>query len=138
MLAHPRALFGLSDAGAHVGTLCDASFTTFMLTHWARDRARDKLALSQAVQMMTRRNAQFLGLSDRGVIAVGMRADLNLIDPARLSMGPPELVRDLPAGGKRFLQKAQGYVGTWVNGERVQSEGYITAARPGRLVRMGS
>lgn len=121
-----------------MGALCDASFTTFMLTHWVRDRARDKLALSQAVQMMTRRNAQFLGLSDRGVIAVGMRADLNLIDPARLSMGPPELVRDLPAGGKRFLQKAQGYVGTWVNGERVQSEGYITAARPGRLVRMGS
>ena len=138
MLAHPRALFGLSDAGAHVGTVCDASFTTFMLTHWVRDRARDKLALSQAVEMMTRRNAQYLGLSDRGVIAVGMRADLNLIDPMQLSMGDPKLVRDLPAGGKRFLQKAQGYVGTWVNGERVQIEGEITPARPGRLVRMGS
>ena len=137
MLAHPRALFGLSDAGAHVGTVCDASFTTFMLTHWVRDRARNKLPLAQAVEMMTRRNARYLGLNDRGVIAVGMRADLNLIDPARLSMGTPELVRDLPAGGKRFLQKAQGYIGTWVNGERVQREGEITTARPGRLVRMG-
>ena len=137
MLAHPRALFGLSDAGAHVGTVCDASFTTFMLTHWVRDRARDKLPLAQAVEMMTRRNARYLGLNDRGVIAVGMRADLNLINPVRLSMGTPELVRDLPAGGKRFLQKAQGYIGTWVNGERVQSEGEITTARPGRLVRMG-
>ena len=137
MLAHPRALFGLSDAGAHVGTVCDASFTTFMLTHWVRDRARNKLPLAQAVEMMTRRNARYLGLNDRGVIAVGMRADLNLIDPARLSMGTPELVRDLPAGGKRFLQKAQGYIGTWVNGERVQREGEVTTARPGRLVRMG-
>ena len=137
MLAHPRALFGLSDAGAHVGTVCDASFTTFMLTHWVRDRARNKLPLAQAVEMMTRRNARYLGLNDRGVIAAGMRADLNLIDPARLSMGTPELVRDLPAGGKRFLQKAQGYIGTWVNGERVQREGEITTARPGRLVRMG-
>jgi N-acyl-D-aspartate/D-glutamate deacylase len=137
MLAHPRALFGLSDAGAHVGTVCDTSFTTFMLTHWVRERAKDKLPLAQAVEMMTRRNARYLGLNDRGVIAVGMRADLNLIDPVRLSMGTPELVRDLPAGGKRFLQKAHGYIGTWVNGERVQSEGAITSARPGRLVRMG-
>ncbi len=136
MLAHPRALFGLSDAGAHVGTVCDASFSTFMLTHWVRDRAKDKLPLAQAVEMLTRRNARYIGLKDRGVIAPGLRADLNLIDPARLSMGTPELVRDLPAGGKRFLQKAQGYVGTWVNGLRVQSEGEITAARPGRLVRM--
>jgi N-acyl-D-aspartate/D-glutamate deacylase len=87
--------------------------------------------------MMTRRNAEYLGLLDRGFIAVGLRADLNLIDPVRLSVGTPKLVRDLPAGGKRFLQKAQGYVGTWVNGERVQSDGDITAARPGRLVRMG-
>ncbi len=137
MLTHPRALAGLSDAGAHVGTVCDASFTTFMLTHWVRDRANGKLLLAQAVEMMTRRNARYVGLADRGEIAVGLRADLNLIDPVRLSMGTPALVRDLPAGGKRFMQKAIGYVGTWVNGERVQSEGSITAARPGRLVRMG-
>ena len=138
MLAHPRGLFGLSDAGAHVGTVCDASFTTFMLTHWVRDRAKDKLSLAQAVEMMTRRNARYLGLNDRGLIAVGLRADLNLIDPERLSMGTPKLVHDLPAGGKRFVQKAQGYIGTWVNGERVQSNAEITAARPGRLVRMGA
>ncbi len=137
MLAHPRALFGLSDAGAHVGTVCDASFTTFMLTHWVRDRAQGQLPLAQVVQMMTQRNAQYIGLNDRGEIKVGLRADLNLIDPARLSIGQPALVHDLPAGGKRFLQKAHGYVGTWVNGEQVQCEGQITAARPGRLVRMG-
>ena len=137
MLAHPRALSSLSDAGAHVGTVCDASFTTFMLTHWVRERTRDPLLLEQAVEMLTRRNARYLGLSDRGVIAPGLRADLNLIDPARLSMGLPQLVRDLPAGGKRFVQRAKGYVGTWVAGEQVQAEGVISAARPGRLVRMG-
>ena len=137
MLTHPRALAGLSDAGAHVGTVCDASFTTFMLTHWVRDRVLGKLTLARAVEMMTRRNARYVGLADRGEIAIGLRADLNLIDPARLAMGTPQLVRDLPAGGKRFMQKAIGYVGTWVNGERIQSEGTITAARPGRLVRMG-
>ena len=137
MLAHPRALSSLSDAGAHVGTVCDASFTTFMLTHWVQERTRDPLLLEQAVEMLTRRNARYLGLSDRGVIAPGLRADLNLIDPALLSMGLPQLVRDLPAGGKRFVQRAKGYVGTWVAGEQVQAEGVISAARPGRLVRMG-
>jgi N-acyl-D-aspartate/D-glutamate deacylase len=120
-----------------VGTVCDASFPTFLLTHWVRDRGHDPIALETAVEMLTRRNAQDLGLSDRGVIAPGMRADLNAIDPARLSVGVPRLVRDLPAGGKRFVQKAEGYVATWVAGEQVQREGEITAARPGRLVRMG-
>ena len=137
MLAHPRALSGLSDAGAHVGTVCDASFSTFMLTHWVLGRADDKLSLAQAVEMMSSRNARYLGLQDRGLIAPGLRADLNLIDPQRLAMGTPALVRDLPAGGKRFLQKAQGYVTTWVAGVAVQNEGEITAHRPGRLVRMG-
>ena len=137
MLGHPRALAGLSDAGAHVGTVCDASFSTFMLTHWVRDRASDKLPLERAVEMMTRRNARYLGLSDRGVIAVGQRADLNVIDPQRLGMGAPKLVHDLPAGGKRFLQKGVGYLGTWVAGQRVQHDGAITSARPGRLVRLG-
>ncbi|MDP1654937.1 amidohydrolase family protein [Rhodoferax sp.] len=137
MLAHPRALASLSDAGAHVGTVCDASFTTFMLTHWVRDRAHDKLPLAQAVEMLTRRNARYLGLNDRGVIAPGLRADLNVIDPQRLSVGTPALVRDLPAGGKRFVQKAQGYVGTWVAGHCVAREGAITSQRPGQLVRMG-
>ena len=137
MLAHPRALSSLSDAGAHVGTVCDASFTTFMLTHWVRDRGKDPIALETAVEMLTRRNAQYLGLTDRGVIAPGLRADLNAIDPAKLSVGVPELLRDLPAGGKRFVQRAQGYVATWVAGEQVQTQGVVTEARPGRLVRMG-
>jgi N-acyl-D-aspartate/D-glutamate deacylase len=137
MLEHPRALAGLSDAGAHVGTVCDASFTTFMLTHWVRDRATDKLPLERAIEMMTSRNARYLGLTDRGTIAVGQRADLNLIDPQRLSVGVPALVRDLPAGGKRFLQKGVGYLGTWVAGQAVQRDGDITLARPGRLVRAG-
>ena len=136
MLEHPRALAGLSDAGAHVGTVCDASFPTFMLTHWVRDRAAGRLPLERAVEMLSSRNARYLGLADRGVIAAGRRADLNVIDPQRLRLTVPQLVRDLPAGGKRFLQRAEGYVGTWVGGEAVQREGVVTAARPGRLVRV--
>ncbi len=137
MLQHPRALFALSDSGAHVGTVCDASFTTFMLTHWVRDRAGDKLGLERAVEMLSGRNASYLGLQDRGRIAPGQRADLNLIDPQRLSVGVPKLVRDLPAGGRRFLQKGEGYIGTWVEGVAVQRDGRVSDARPGRLVRLG-
>lgn len=136
MLGHPRALSGLSDAGAHVGTVCDASFTTFMLTHWVQGREKDKLPLETVIEMLTQRNAKYLGLKDRGVLKVGMRADINAIDPQQLSVGLPQLVRDLPAGGKRFLQKAKGYVATWVAGELVQHKGEITSARPGHLVRM--
>ncbi len=140
MLQHPRALAGLSDAGAHVGTVCDASFSTFMLTHWARDRsdaAGGRLPLPQVVQMLSSRNADYLGLADRGRVWPGQRADLNLVDPARLAVGTPRLVRDLPAGGRRFLQQAQGYLQTWVNGCAVQADGVVTPARPGRLVRLG-
>ena len=136
MLDHPRALSGLSDAGAHVGTVCDASFTTFMLTHWVQGREKDTLPLETVIEMLTQRNAKYLGLKDRGVLKVGMRADINAIDPQQLSVGMPQLVRDLPAGGKRFLQKAKGYVATWVAGELVQHKGEITSARPGHLVRM--
>jgi N-acyl-D-aspartate/D-glutamate deacylase len=120
-----------------VGTVCDASFTTFMLTHWVRDRAGDRLGLERAVEMLSGRNARYLGLHDRGRIAPGQRADLNLIDPQRLSVGVPKLVRDLPAGGRRFLQKGEGYLGTWVAGVSVQRGGAISGERPGRLVRMG-
>jgi N-acyl-D-aspartate/D-glutamate deacylase len=136
MLEHPRALSGLSDAGAHVGTVCDASFTTFMLTHWVQGRGQNTLPLETVIEMLTRRNARYLGLQDRGVLAVGLRADINAIDPQKLSVGLPQLVRDLPAGGKRFMQKAQGYVATWVAGQQVQRAGEMTQARPGRLVRM--
>ncbi len=138
MLEHPRALAGLSDAGAHVGTVCDASFSTFLLTHWVRDRASGRLPLEHAVHLLSGRNADYLGLADRGRIAVGLRADLNLIDPQRLAVGTPRLVRDLPAGGRRFLQKGEGFLRTWVAGRCVQQDGAITAERPGRLVRCGA
>jgi N-acyl-D-aspartate/D-glutamate deacylase len=136
MLGHPRALSGLSDAGAHVGTVCDASFTTFMLTHWVQGRSKDAMPLETAVEMLTSRSAKYLGLTDRGTIAPGLRADLNAIDPHGLSVGLPQLMRDLPAHGKRFVQRASGYAATWVAGEQVQRHGEITNARPGQLVRM--
>jgi len=137
MLEHPRALAGLSDAGAHVGTVCDASFSTFMLSHWVQGREGSRLSLERVVELMSGRNARYLGLADRGRIETGLRADLNLIDPARLRPGTPRLVRDLPAGGKRFLQKAEGYLGTWVAGRPVQRDGQVSGERPGRLVRLG-
>jgi N-acyl-D-aspartate/D-glutamate deacylase len=137
MLAHPRALYGLSDAGAHVGTICDASSSTFLLSHWARDRKDGRLSPQAAVQMLSHRSASYLGLHDRGLIAPGRRADLNLIDPQRLAVGSLRIVRDLPAGGRRFLQKGEGYLRTWVAGRCVQQEGQVTDQRPGRLVRMG-
>ncbi len=140
MLTHPRALLGLSDAGAHVGTVCDASFSTFMLTHWVQgmQKADDprQMALPAVVHMLTQKQAVYLGLKDRGVLQVGMRADINVIDPAKLALGIPELVRDLPAGGKRFVQKAEGYVGTWVAGQCVIRDGEMTRHKPGKLVRM--
>jgi N-acyl-D-aspartate/D-glutamate deacylase len=132
MLSHPRALVGLGDAGAHVGTVCDASFPTFMLTHWVRDRAAGRLPLERAVEMLSSRNARHLGLGDRGLVASGRRADLNVIDPQRLRLTVPQLVRDLPAGGKRFLQRATGYRATLVRGEIIADDGRVTAARPGR------
>jgi N-acyl-D-aspartate/D-glutamate deacylase len=138
MLAHPRALAGLSDAGAHVGTVCDASFSTFLMTHWVQRRPAGRLPLERAIEMLTRRNARYLGLADRGTVAVGQRADLNLIDPQRLAVGAPRLVRDLPAGGRRFLQQADGYLATWVAGGTVQRDGQVTGDRPGRLGRAGA
>ena len=138
MLTHPRALFGLSDAGAHVGTICDAGATTFMLSHWVRDRAAGRLPVEQVVEMLTRRNARHVGLQDRGVITPGMRADFNLIDPTCVAPERPQIVRDLPAGGRRLLQTSRGYLGSWVAGEAVIRNGDITPARPGRLVRSGN
>lgn len=136
MLTHPAALPGLSDGGAHVGTICDASFPTFMLTHWARDRA-EGLPLERVVQMMSRDTSRFLGLLDRGTVEVGARADLNIIDHATLSLGKPRLVEDLPGGGKRMLQGARGYRYTLVGGVVTIESDALTGARPGRLVRMG-
>ncbi|MEY2625912.1 MAG: D-aminoacylase [Gammaproteobacteria bacterium] len=137
MLDHPRALYGLSDSGAHVGTICDASSSTFMLSHWARDRSEGRLAPERVIEMLSRRNARHIGLHDRGEIAPGMRADFNLIDPLRVAPAVPHLVRDLPAGGKRLLQTSHGYLGTWVAGTAVVRDGHITRERPGHLVRLG-
>jgi N-acyl-D-aspartate/D-glutamate deacylase len=136
MLTHPRALVGLGDGGAHVGTVCDASMPTFLLTHWARDRARG-IPLERVVQMQAHDTARFIGLTDRGTIEVGMRADLNVVDLAHLALLRPVMQRDLPAGGRRLVQRAEGYRATLVAGEVIVEGGAFTGARPGRLVRMG-
>jgi len=137
-MRHPKALPGLSDGGAHVGTICDASFPTYLLAHWTRDRlARGKpgITLPRAVQMLTADAADYLGLSDRGRIAVGQKADLNIIDYKALSLGVPVMVKDLPAGGQRLLQPVTGYKAVIVSGEAVVKDDKLTAARPGKLVR---
>jgi N-acyl-D-aspartate/D-glutamate deacylase len=138
MLTHEAALPGLSDGGAHVGTICDASFPTFLLSHWGRDRDRGRIPLERLVQMQTRDTARFVGLTDRGVVAPGLRADVNVIDFNALRLLPPRLVRDLPAGGKRLMQRATGYVATLVAGEPIVEGGALTGARPGRIVRSRS
>jgi N-acyl-D-aspartate/D-glutamate deacylase len=135
MLTHPNALLGLSDGGAHVGTICDASFPAYLLSHWTRDRAEQRIDVSRAVQMLTADAADYLGLQDRGRIALGLRADLNVIDYDELSLRQPRMVRDLPAGGQRLLQPAKGFRATMVAGQRVIENDVVTDARPGRLVR---
>ncbi|MEZ5167433.1 MAG: amidohydrolase family protein [Acidimicrobiales bacterium] len=135
-LTHPRAVIGLSDGGAHCGLICDASLPTTMLAHWTRDRTRgEQLPLEWVVRKQTKDTAELFGLKDRGTIEVGKRADLNVIDYERLNLRTPELVHDLPAGGRRLIQAAEGYVATIVAGEVTRREGVDTGARPGRLVR---
>ncbi len=139
MLQHPKALPGLSDGGAHVGTICDASFPTYLLSYWTRDRVNKGQAgikLSRALQMLTADGADYLGLKDRGRIEVGKKADINVIDYDALSLGVPKMVQDLPAGGQRLLQPVSGYRATFVSGEQVIENDQVLAARPGRLVRM--
>ncbi|HUF33426.1 MAG TPA: amidohydrolase family protein [Acidimicrobiales bacterium] len=135
MLADPNAVPGLSDGGAHVGTICDGSFPTTLLTLWGRDRDRGQLGLPLLVARQCRDTAATVGLHDRGVLAPGYRADINVIDHERLTMRAPEMHFDLPAGGKRLLQRAEGYLHTIVAGEGVYEDGEATGARPGRLVR---
>lgn len=138
MLHHPLAIPALADGGAHCGTICDASMPTFFLMHWVRDRAAGRFALERAIELLTSVPADFAGFSDRGRIAVGKRADLTLFDLEALSLDAPRLVRDLPAGGQRFLQDAHGYLATFVRGVQVSSHGKLTDARPGRVVRLTS
>ena len=136
MLTSPNAMFGLSDAGAHCNSICDGSFPTTAITHWTRDRTRgDRLSLEFVVHQQTQRTAQHVGWTDRGVITPGMLADLNIIDLDRLTLHPPELIADLPAGGTRLMQAAEGYVATIKRGQVIAEHGALTGARPGRLQR---
>ncbi len=135
MIRHSDTVLGLSDGGAHLGILCDSSQPTHLLTHWVRDRDRDRLPLTSAIRALSRDTARAVGLHDRGEIALGMRADLNVIDFDRLSLSAPFITYDLPAGGRRLRQPAQGYVATITAGQVISRDGIDTGARPGRLVR---
>ena len=136
MLTDPHTICGVGDAGAHVGTICDASYPTYLLTHWGRDRTRgERLPLEFLVNKQTRRTAETYGLLDRGLLQPGYKADFNVVDFERLSVGTPELIRDLPAGGKRLVQRPQGYSHTFVSGLEVAQGGEPTGERPGRLIR---
>jgi N-acyl-D-aspartate/D-glutamate deacylase len=135
MLAHPFTVPGLGDGGAHLGTICDASFPTTLLALWGRDRDRGRLALPYLVQQHTRDTARTVGLLDRGVLAPGYRADVNLIDFDALTARRPEIVHDLPAGGKRLVQGAEGYVATIVAGQVTYEGGQAAGPLPGHLIR---
>jgi len=135
MLRHPASVPGLSDGGAHVGTICDVSFPTTLLQWWGRDRPHGRIPLETLIAKQCRMTAETVGLTDRGVLAPGKRADLNVIDFDGLRLHAPEVVADLPAGGKRMLQRADGYAHTFVAGVEIMADGESTGATPGRLVR---
>ncbi|MCP5058148.1 MAG: amidohydrolase family protein [bacterium] len=136
MMLHESSVFGLSDGGAHCGLICDASMPSFLLTHWVRDRERgERIPLEVVVERQTRRTAAFYGMEDRGTVAPGMRADVNLIDFDALHLHAPEMVYDLPAEGRRLIQKVDGYRYTIKNGEIIYEDGEPTGTLPGGLVR---
>ena len=136
MILHKDTVMGLGDGGAHVGTICDASFITSLLTHWGRDRSRGEgIDLPTLIKCQSSDTAQAVGLTDRGTLQVGMRADVNIIDFDNLNVRLPEMVNDLPAGGARLQQRADGYQMTIVNGQSTYNDGEATDALPGRLVR---
>jgi len=135
MLTHPNTVPGLSDGGAHVGTISDASFPTTLLAHWGRDRSRGRIDLPLLVARQCRATAAAVGLLDRGVVAPGYRADLTVVDPSTVRVRRPQMVADLPAGGHRLLQGADGYLHTFVAGIETYAAGQATGARPGRLIR---
>jgi len=136
MMLHPRTVLGLSDGGAHCGLICDASMPTYLLTHWARDRKRgERIPLEQVVRLQTGNTASVYGFSDRGTIEPGKKADLNLIDFDALHLHAPEMVFDLPAKGRRLIQRVDGYRATIVAGEVTFEDGESTGAMPGKLVR---
>ena len=135
LIRRDDVVLGLGDGGAHYGMICDASYPTFVLAHWARDRPTGRLSVAEAVRLLTSVPARVAGLADRGRIAVGYKADLNVIDHAGLTLHKPVITHDLPAGGRRLDQTADGYVATIVSGEVIATDGVPTSARPGRLIR---
>ncbi len=136
MMRSPNTVLGLGDGGAHLGTICDSSFTTHMLTHWTRDRKRgERLPVETAVKWHSRDTAEAVGLLDRGLVRPGYKADLNVIDYDRLRLRAPRMLRDLPAGGRRLVQDAEGYRFAIVSGEVTYRDGAATDALPGRLLR---
>ena len=136
MILHENTVMGLSDGGAHVGTICDASFITTLFTHWGRDRDRgEKIDLETLVKSQTHDTARAVDLKDRGTLEPGMKADINVIDFDNLNQGAPQIVQDLPAGGSRFEQKTTGYLATVVSGDITYRNGEATDALPGRLIR---
>ena len=136
MLKHPYTISGLGDAGAHCGAISDASFPTTLVQHWSRDRTRgSKLPLETVIKMQTSETANLLGIKDRGVLAKGYKADINIIDYEGLTLHEPEIINDLPAGGRRLVQKASGYDYTIVSGEVAFIKGEATGALNGRLIR---
>ena len=138
MMTNPNTVLGLSDGGAHCGLICDVSMPTYLLTHWVNGRSRGaRLGLEQAISLQTSRTAALYGMHDRGVLATGKRADINLIDLEGMRLHAPEMVNDLPAGGRRLIQKADGYVATLVAGRVTFEHGQPTGERPGGLVRFG-
>jgi N-acyl-D-aspartate/D-glutamate deacylase len=136
LLEHPNVLFGLSDGGAHCGVIADAGMPTFILTHWGRDRTRgDKMSLEFIVKSLTSSTAHAYGMFDRGLLTEGMIADINVIDFDGLRLHRPEAVFDLPAGGRRLVQRAEGYEITIKSGEVIFNNGQHSGALPGKLVR---
>ena len=135
LLHRDDVVLGLGDGGAHYGMICDASYSTYFLAHWARDRKSGRFSVAEAVRRLTSVPARVAGLGDRGRIAVGYKADLNVIDHAALRIHKPVITYDLPAGGRRLDQTADGYVATIVSGEVIAENGVPTDARPGKLVR---
>jgi N-acyl-D-amino-acid deacylase len=136
MLSSDHAVLGLADGGAHCNAICDASTPTWMLTHWCRDRLGPQLSLATVIRKLTAETAALFGFRDRGRLEVGLRADVNVIDHARLTLRAPRMVADLPAGGTRFLQDAEGYDCTVVAGVVTREHDRFTGATPGRLVRL--
>jgi N-acyl-D-aspartate/D-glutamate deacylase len=136
LLRHPLVRLGLGDGGAHVSRICDSSVPTFMLSHWARDRSRGpRFSIEEAVRLQTGATAEFYGLGDRGLLAVGKKADINLIDFDKLALHAPELAYDQPGDEQRLVQRADGYLATLVSGVPVFENGESTGALPGRLIR---